>query len=182
MNHLAHGVVNKLQQKKTIIDLLKDAGFDPNDARYLTTEELIGFASRVFPELYMEANKPIFEIHSTLANEDGSQAMGIASVKIENIDGIYTATSIGVIKLAKMSFLSFEILAGVIGHELIHVTDYVSGRYTNWLNNYNGKRAYVKILTETNAYRFEHKYSSPIYNPTVHKKYEMEKYYLNLQH
>ena len=180
LNHVAHMIVNKIQENKTIRNLVENAGYNPDDGGYLGENELVEFVNKVFPELYAEANRPAFEIHDNLVDSKGNSVMGKAVSDSKKIGDKYIIKSGGVIKLAKMSFYTYGVLAGTIGHELVHITDMVSGNYQVWANKYG--MTHARTLSEVNAYNFEQKYSAPLYNPSEHQFYLNNMKEFNLKH
>lgn len=171
LNHVAHMIVNKIQEYKTINELLENAGYDPNATALLDNAGAKDFASKVFPDMYSQANSPDFEFVQGLASKSGQTADGQAGIRVTATDGVYTAKFTGLIKLNTHTKNSYHYLAATMGHELSHAIDAVSGNYTKWYNEYkNGKVA--RAISEDRAYQWELNHGSLIYNSQDHQNWK----------
>ncbi|MGS4345511.1 hypothetical protein ACKUSY_07945 [Myroides odoratus] len=154
---------------KKIFSVSNEADLDPfTDFAKLPSEEWTKeFAEKVFPDLSKEAQNPNYLIKGQLVDDKGRAVNGKAHYSWEEMNGVYAITSKNVISLAKNVFLSYYSLASTIGHELVHMTHYVSGTYQTWANKYGREGA--RTISEIFAYNLNK--GGFLYNAQEHTKY-----------
>ncbi len=162
-------------------DLLKkrisDAGYSTSLTYSLDnwgTSTFNTFASKVFPDLYKGADCPDIERGVIPFNKS---AMGTTR-KSNLIDdnGRYYVVFHGKIIVTKKGTENILRLGEVIGHELKHANDYMSGDYSKWADRYKSFPA-ASTLSEIRAYHFTEIYNSGNFDrsPLIEEYYEANK-------
>ena len=129
------------------------------------------FASKVFPDLYSQADKPAIAKQETItARENGKvvEADGAVSFEFRKTNGLYS-TNVTNVRIAKSAFQSFLKLGEVVGHELNHVVDHLSGCYASWMNF--GGQDYAHNMSELSSWSWQH-----VVSPTVITAYRVNQY------
>lgn len=156
--------MHKIQEKATLDKAIRDGGYGKilDDDPYLnwSNEEIAEFASKVFPDLYKSADCPSFEKQTVIG--DNPDIAGQARAMRSGVEGKYTIRSLGKILIRSNVLNSIRQLGSVVGHELNHMTDYVNGAYTGWMNKYG--RIKAEAFSEVKAYGWELSMSSPYFN------------------
>ncbi|OOV20660.1 RHS repeat-associated core domain-containing protein [Flavobacterium sp. LM4] len=152
LNHYMH----KMQENSMLEKAIRSGGYgdELDNDPYLnwSNEKIKEFASKVFPELFKSANSPDFE--KTLIIDNDISISGQAQKEVTlNANGKYTVKSLGKILIRSNVLNSIRQLASVVGHELNHVQDYVSGYYSDLLNTYG--KTIGPAYSETKAYGWE---------------------------
>jgi hypothetical protein len=151
LNDVMHKGFNKIVMRANLISRLQTAKIDPYAYANLSDSELASFAQKVLPELFTEANCPVFESRESLTDGKGNSAEGLT------VGGEFYKDQpggfISKIQLAKSAFSSYLNLASIMGHELNHAADYFNGNMTRWYNK--GGLGYAKSMTENKAYSWQ---------------------------
>lgn len=157
LNHYVHS--NRITLDKAI----KKANLDPEAVAKWTNEELTTNMSKIFPDLYVVAGKPSFEIQGVVGGKDN--IYGQAQKDVSGSLGNYKVVSKGLIYIKKLALNSVRYVASVAGHELNRMVDYVNGNYALWANQYgiNGFK-YANARSEIGGYRWEMGMGSPYTN------------------
>ena len=149
-----------MQARANLREKIVNAGYKkPDEVANMTEAQIEIFAQKVFPEMYSAAANPRVKLVETLGGGRGA----IAGKSVTGTAGEYTIKSTGIITVAKISLDSYMSLGSVIGHELNHMIDYVSGNYQNWANQNRSINA-AHTQSEINAYGWEMRVSSPFFN------------------
>jgi hypothetical protein len=108
--------------------------------------------------MYAAAENPNIKLVESLSGGVG----GIAVKAVTGTTGNLSVKSAGIIKISKISLDSYVNLGSTIGHELIHMIDYVTGNYQIWANKNELFGAHIQ--SEINAYGWELSVNSPYFN------------------
>jgi hypothetical protein len=161
LNHFAH----KMQEASMLEKAIRAGGFgeELDNDPYLnwSNEKIKEFASKVFPELFKSANSPDFEKTAIIDGDMGIAGRALKEVTL-NSNGKFTVKSLGKILIRSNVLNSIKHLASVVGHELNHVQDYISGYYSDLLNTYG--KTLGPAYSETKAYGWEECMGSPYLN------------------
>ncbi|WP_141672836.1 hypothetical protein [Flavobacterium crassostreae] len=117
-----------------------------------SNEKIKEFASKVFPELFKDANSPDFEKQLMIGNDPNIAGRACKEFTVD-ASGKYTVRSLGKILIRSNVLNSIRQLATTVGHELNHVVDHISGDYANWANHNSAGVAHS--LSETKATNWE---------------------------
>jgi RHS repeat-associated protein len=152
------GALNFAEEILTLDKAIGAAGFDPNDVAKWTNEELTANMAKIFPELYKAANNPKIEATDEVINGKNLSIGTALKETWVSGKGVYSVNSKGLILIRSFTLASVRWAASVVGHELNHVIDYVSGTYAGWMNQYGLNGALNR--SETKAYGWEIKMGS----------------------
>lgn len=154
LNHALHSM-----QERTLLEERVRAGgygaqWDSDEALGWNNQETADFASKCFPEEYGLAGCPSFERVMLIRNDqtiDGFAEGGFLVTK--TLSGVknYTAFSRGNVLIKSTTYNSIRKLAGVIVHELSHMSDYANGFMTFWANKYQDSHV-ARAFSEVSAY------------------------------
>ena len=148
LNHALHRAVSL----STIIERLKNAGYDdPYAAASYENLNLQEFAQKVFPDMYIEGNRPRVTKVESLAND----AEGLTPIeqRTNRTTGKTTFKIAGAVQISKTAYTSFLKLASTIGHEFRHVINVVNRNMDKWYAQ--GGEAYRKANSEYDSYNWE---------------------------
>jgi hypothetical protein len=141
------------------------AEWDSEVALGWDNQKTADFASKCFPEEYGLAGRPSFERVMTIDSDSskGGKALGGLLSSTYKNHTTFTAYNDGKVLIASHSYNSIRQLAGVIVHELSHMSDYVSGIYGVWANQYGKLQA--RAMGEVKAYGMQNCYGDPYFSP-----------------
>lgn len=153
LNHFAH----KIEENSRLEKAIRAGGFgeqlDSDVALDWNNEEIKEFASKVFPELFKNANSPDFEKVLSIDNNPNIAGRALREIT-KSVSGKYFVKSLGKILIRSNILNSIKQLANTVGHELNHAVDHVSGSYASWANQ-NRSINVALSMSEENAKAWE---------------------------
>jgi RHS repeat-associated protein len=153
LNHAMH----KMQESSRLEKAIRTGGYgdelDKDPYLNWTNEKIKEFASKVFPELYKNANSPDFEKQSIIGNNPNIAGQALKEITVD-ASGKYTVRSLGKILIRSNVLNSIRQLGTTVGHELNHAVDHFSGTYANWANQ-NRSTGVARSLSEQKATNWE---------------------------